>query len=631
MNAPLLLGLTLALVSVPPAAETHAPGLHAPAPAPGDTLSAFATEAEFLEFVRRHTPPTPRFRREAATDAPVMLEAAVSMATGASTSVTNVQHAGVDEGGIVKLHGDHLVILRRGRLFTVAVGGKALEPISMADAFGPDVDPSGTWYDELIVHDDVVAVVGYSYARGGTEVGLFSIDRRGLLRHRSTYQLRSGDYYSSRNYASRLVDGKLVFYAPVPIRSLGANPAAGMPALRRWQGAGTGGEFGRILPATRVYHVELPGERHPDLVLHTVTTCDLSRAELACDASAVAGPAGRVFYVSPGSVYVWTTDWSAARRPSAATSMLYRMPLDGSAPAALRVAGSPIDQFSFLEDGRGDLHVLVRSDGEGDGMWRSETSSGDVALLRLPRPYFSDGSRTAPASWYRALPTPAGRTFQNRFVGSHLLYGTGSGWRFPEYGGAGTLYLVPLSGGPVAALALPHGIDRIEAMGRDAVVVGTDGADLHFSSVGLGRTPSVIDRYVQKDAAQGELRSHGFFYRANGEAEGILGLPVRTSGGAGSAHLYRGSAGVIFLRTDRSHFRPLGELTSRDGGSSDDGCRASCVDWYGNARPLFLQDRVLALLGYELVEGRLEREGLREHRRISFAPHRDKGHRQPGE
>ena len=56
-------------------------------------------------------------------------------------SVTNVQHAGVDEGGIVKLHGDHLVVLRRGRLFTVAIGDDALKPISAVDAFGPDIDP----------------------------------------------------------------------------------------------------------------------------------------------------------------------------------------------------------------------------------------------------------------------------------------------------------------------------------------------------------------------------------------------------------------------------------------------------------------------------------------------------------
>ena len=53
-------------------------------------------------------------------------------------SVTNTQHAGVDEGGIVKVHGDHLVVLRRGRLFTVAIGDQALKPISNIDAFGPD-------------------------------------------------------------------------------------------------------------------------------------------------------------------------------------------------------------------------------------------------------------------------------------------------------------------------------------------------------------------------------------------------------------------------------------------------------------------------------------------------------------
>ena len=71
-----------------------------------------------------------------------------------------------------------------------------------------------------------------------------------------------------------------------------------------------------------------------------------------------------------------------------------------------------------------------------------------------------------------------------------------------------------------------------------------------------------------------------------------------------------------------------------DGGMRDDGCKASCVDWYGNARPIFLGDRVLALMGYEIVEGRLQAGGWRfdeptgapapeqivERRRVSFAP-----------
>jgi hypothetical protein len=46
----------------------------------------------------------------------------------------------------------------------------------------------------------------------------------------------------------------------------------------------------------------------------------------------------------------------------------------------------------------------------------------------------------------------------------------------------------------------------------------------------------------------------------------------------------------------------------------------SCVDWYGNARPLFLRGRIFALLGYEIVEGRLAGGAIREARRISYAP-----------
>ena len=57
-------------------------------------------------------------------------------------SVTNTQHAGVDEGGIVKVHGDHLVILRRGRLFTVRIGDGSLSPVASLDAYAPDVNPS---------------------------------------------------------------------------------------------------------------------------------------------------------------------------------------------------------------------------------------------------------------------------------------------------------------------------------------------------------------------------------------------------------------------------------------------------------------------------------------------------------
>ncbi|MDJ0278667.1 hypothetical protein QLH51_17885 [Sphingomonas sp. 2R-10] len=48
--------------------------------------------------------------------------------------------------------------------------------------------------------------------------------------------------------------------------------------------------------------------------------------------------------------------------------------------------------------------------------------------------------------------------------------------------------------------------------------------------------------------------------------------------------------------------------------------KASCVDWYGNARPIFLRGRIFALMGYELVEGRLQAGRIAEVARTDFAP-----------
>ena len=109
--------------------------------------------------------------------------------------ITNNQHAGVDEGGIVKVHGEHLVILRRGRLFTVRVGSNSLAPVSSVNAYAPGVNPSNDWYDEMLVSKNTVVVIGYSYGRGGTEINLFDITSGGGLEFRSSYHQKSIDYY----------------------------------------------------------------------------------------------------------------------------------------------------------------------------------------------------------------------------------------------------------------------------------------------------------------------------------------------------------------------------------------------------------------------------------------------------
>jgi len=534
-------------------------------------------------------------------------------------SITNTQHAGVDEGGIVKLHGDHLVMLRRGRLFTVAIGDGALQPVSSIDAFGPDIDPERSWYDEMLVSGDTIVVIGYSYQRKATEVGLFNIDAQGQLSYRSTYHLRSNDYYSSRNYASRLIGTKLIFYTPLQFDAGDDKDLfESFPAVSKWHKDGKGSEFRRIVSASRVYSPEAEFNVEDGVTLHTVTICNLANGGFDCKATSVVGPSGNVFYVSPDSVYVWAASWSAGHKQS--PSLVFRLPLDGSGPGALRVTGAPVDQFSFLQSEDQHLNVLVRAESQGDGMWAAEVAEGDVAFMRIPLSSFSDGSQMVPATSYQQLPKPEDPYFHNRFVRDYLLYGIGNGW-YPEPARAEkNLFVLEYARGTLYRLDVSHSIDRIEQMGTGAIVVGTDPKDLHFTSIRLSPQPQIVSRYTREAASQGELRSHGFFYKPDGEDSGVLGLPISKPGRPGYLHLFESSAALLFLRNDAFQFNVLGELDAQAEKAQDDNCRASCVDWYGNARPLFLRGRVFALLGYELVEGKLEQGRMIELRRISYAP-----------
>jgi hypothetical protein len=590
-------------------------------------MRSFASEKELKDYLTEQAKQKGRDRgadtNSADQPSPIMADGVAEKSEAKPAkddkdeSITNTQHAGIDEGGIVKVHGEHLVILRRGRLFTVRVGDDSLNPIAAVDAYAPGVDPRNDWYDEMLVTQDTVAVVGYSYGRGGTEINLFDIDDAGRLAYRSTYHLRSNDYYSSRNYASRMIGTKLIFYTPQYLGYYG-DPMAQFPAVRRWHKGATDQEFERIVPATNVYRAAKPIDSAYGSALHTVTVCDLADRNFACKGTSVLGAPGRVFYVSPNSVYVWTTDWSYADGKSKSSSMLYKMPLDGSAPSAIGVEGAPVDQFSFLESEDNNLNVLVRSDGYGDGMWGAEFSSGDIGLLRLPIDRFSDGSESASNDLYRELPKPEGNTFQNRFVGNYLLYGTGSGWGSPEQKDVSNLFAVNWTTGGVSNFRLQHGVDRIEQMGKDAIVIGTNGQDLYFTPISLTGRPKSKPSFARKNASQGELRSHGFFYKSDDADSGIVGLPIAREGREGYRHLIENSAAIIFLRNNALTLDPLGELGSKTTNTNDN-CKASCVDWYGNARPIFLRGRIFALLGYELVEGRLDGSQIQERRRVNFS------------
>lgn len=550
-------------------------------------------------------------------------EAAASEDAGGDNdeSITNTQEAGVDEGGIVKAHGDHLVVLRRGRLFTVEVGDDQLRPTSKIDvspAKGHDA-----WYDEMLISGNTIVVVGFSYQTGSTELGLFNIDNRGQLSRKDTFFLRSNDYFSSRNYASRLIGDKLVFYMPHYLGGGWNSESPNLPGVANWDAKRQqADDWNAIIDGSKILQ---PVQNTENPVLHSVITCDLGQGRFSCDAQGILGSPGRNFYVSSTAVYVWTHEgWrnDDRRKEQVSPAAVYRLPLDGGQVGALRTWGAPVDQFSFKESSDGYLNVLVRADSKGDAMWSPEFANGDIGMMRVPVAAFDRGVSDVRDNAFVDLPEPRGNgvVFQNRFVGDYLLYGTGGGSGGPGHENRGSVFAHPFASGQDGAqqVLIPHGVERIEPMGRDAVVIGSDGRNLHFSAVELGAQADFGGAYVQRDASQGELRSHGFFYKPTGQHHGMLGLPIRSASSPGHAHLTQGSAEILFLDVDRLNFRELGALASDPRVDQDDKCEVSCVDWYGNARPIFYKGRVFALLGYELVEGARDQSSIHETRRANI-------------
>ena len=246
MRSPLVLAAGLALAATGAAvAQPADPSASAAAPSrPGGGLTAFRSDAELRAYLRRikrqQEPPAPAFVPMPSPPPPPAAGAPVSVlsnqevklqgtartedvinslpqsfAAAGQPSITNNQEASVDEGDIVKLSGDHLVILRRGRLFTVSLARGRMRPVDSINAFPPGVSGRGDWYDEMLISGDRIVVVGYSYARGGTEINRFRINGSGRLRFEDAWHLKSNDYYSSRNYASRLIGNRLIFDTPL--------------------------------------------------------------------------------------------------------------------------------------------------------------------------------------------------------------------------------------------------------------------------------------------------------------------------------------------------------------------------------------------------------------------------------
>ena len=94
--------------------------------------------------------------------------------------------------------------------------------------------------------------------------------------------------------------------------------------------------------------------------------------------------------------------------------------------------------------------------------------------------------------------------------------------------------------------------------------------------------------------------------------------------------LQQWEAGRLVWRSDSSDLsyvhvakdaslRSAGTLKGADGEPDPSyECEVSCIDWYGNSRPIFTLGRIFALSGTSVVEGELRDEHVSELRRVDL-------------
>ncbi len=485
--------------------------------------------------------------------------------------ITNNQEAGADEGGIVKNIGDHLVVLRKGRLFAVNVASAPTTSDSIRVAPTAALN-NGVWYDEMLVKGDLVYVVGYRYnlpsgsvaARGATEIDTFRLTAGKLTRIRSMF-LESNDYFSGSNYASRMVAGELVFYMPHQIGR--QNEALAYPRVLE---LGTDGAVRAVGPIFGALDVTRSFERSSSPTFHTVVKCTLpADGSLDCHGKAILGSWWREHYVSAGSLYLWSQKHA------------YRMSLSTQDVTVHAGKGFPRDQFSFKETA--DALLVAVQDKNGP------------ALTKLPLAAFDKVGGQTPASVSLGL----SYLVANRFVGDKLL----AAGPTPSTGQAADPYAAELVAVDASTLAVSRiarkSVVRIEPLDGDRALVASDGPNgLVLSALSTNDLTAPATDLAIDGVRQGETRSHGFFFKPHAAGGGTFGYAVTNPSKSGGFGNGISNLGFFSVGADRA----LGKIGIVSSGNVGGTCETSCVDWYGNTRPIFLRERVFALMGSELAE-----------------------------
>lgn len=632
----------LALVAAALCGCATTPDFSVPSPTAWPELTKFQSEAEFEHYYLTITghleqdveqsddwwmdgspPPPPSPVAEMSAPAEIVVTA--TRIDDTNPSITNTQEAGVDEGDIVKQIGQYLIVMQDGRLFSIDLlpgGEPGLHHVDRENVY--QTTEEDTWYDEMLVYGRQMIVIGYSYDAEASVFAVLELEDDGQITFRDRFFLPAQDYFDGENYTTRLVDGQLALHTSFYLTEVRNFEDLNAPVLSRSMSD-------QDVPRLDARSVYRPVQDTPDPLLHTITMCPLRDLGLdeadapECRTTAFLAGDSYEYYASTDAVWLWVNRdgyawWLDDGDDSEeTTALLYQIPYD-CAPGLARVEGRPVNQFS-LAAGEDVFRAFVEVDDSDDG-------ASPYRLLQLPLSHVRVRPAEIDAADYTALPGVEGYPLENRFTGTHFVYTAKNDevylWDKDPDPVTATLAVVPLSDPSSPELVkLPHGVIRLERARDHIIATGYhDGRGLSLTSVDLrGDEARRAGTITLASRFESENRSHAFNSAIGADGSGLIGLPTVLKRWDAGRFVWRSdSSDISFLRVGSdASLSSVGVLNGADGEPHETyACEVSCVDWYGNSRPIFTMGRVFALSGTSLVEGEVGEQRVSELRRVDL-------------
>jgi len=331
---------------------------------------------------------------------------------------------------------------------------------------------------------------------------------------------------------------------------------------------------------------------------------------------------GAEWIVTEESGFLWVAaprmSWYLSRnlRPQKNTqpATIYRFPLGTNAVDAVTLHAKLNSRFAF-EVRNDSVLALVQSNALNDNAQK-------LALVDIPFSEFSAQPTQLSSAYFKPLPSENAYPRRMRFTANDLIYAD-----YTEAEEDNVVYTVDLNTRLVQGpLKVPHEIDRLDRVGSNIVLigVGSESLSLDMSWLDLSAGQTLTDTLRLPNRYESEGRAQALNMRVDENGSALLGLPTYTDYEGPNGWVYddeEDGTDISFARV--SSFGQLTSLGSAKGDPSrvnpDYECETSCVDWYGNARPFFIGERIFALIASELIELQETPNGLVEVSRVNLS------------